>query len=262
MDNKNTFSNYHFASMLNQYNYNVNPGDIIAGTVFHKEDQGFLVDIGEHIAGYLPAEEACLILNSKKQILDCLVNETREFFIIAYDKTSKQLILSIRRLDYIRAWKRIKQIESEDVTLQLNTEGFNKGGVIILLEGVQGFIPNSHLINLNKSLLLYKKLKCKLLLADEKTNKLILSHKKAILGLYAYKLRTGDIVTGQIINIKSYGIFVKVYGMTALLHISEMKHNYSSSIYKFFHVGENIKVQISFIDLEQGRLYLSTKNLH
>lgn len=262
MCKKKSFATNDFASMLNRYKYNINPGDIIAGTIFNQENEGFIVDIGEHIAGYLPIEETSIILKNSQKYPYNLLNETREFFILAYNKKSKQLILSIKRLEYIRAWKRIKQLEKEDIILEPRVEGFNKGGIIVLIEGLQGFIPNSHLMqNTNKSLIKNKDIKCKLLASNEKTNRLILSHKKAVLGFSNNKFKLGDIVSGTIINIKSYGIFIHIYGITALLHKSEIGYQNVKDLHEVFHIGESIIVKILHIDLDQGRLYVSRKNL-
>lgn len=262
MCKKKSFVDNDFASMLNRYKYNINTGDIVAGTIFHQEHEGFIVDIGEHIAGYLPIEETSIILQSSKHNGHYLINETREFFILAYNRKSKQLILSVKRLEYIRAWKRIKQLANEDIILEPRVEGFNKGGIIVLIEGLQGFIPNSHLIqNMSKSLIKNKQIKCKLLVANEKTNRLILSHKKALLDLSTNKFQIGDIVSGTIVNIKSYGIFINIYGIAALMHRSEIGYRNIKNLHDFFRIGENIVVKILHIDLEQGRLYVSRKNL-
>lgn len=263
MYKKKSFVNNDFAFMLNQYNYNIHPGDIVAGTIFHQENQGFLVDIGEHIAGYLPIEETYINPNNQKSNLSYLTNETLEFFIMAYNRKSKQLILSIKRLAYIRAWKRIKQIENEDIIIEPTAEGFNKGGVITTVEGIQGFIPNSHLvIDAKKSALTNRPIECKLLLADEKNNKLILSHKKAILGRFTDKFKIGDIVLGKITNIKPYGIFMHIHGISALLHISEVGYINTKNLSDLFHIGNTVKVKILHVDMEQGRLSVSRKNLN
>nr|AOM64628.1 ribosomal protein S1 [Riquetophycus sp.] len=257
-----SFTNNDFASVLNQYNYHINAGDIVAGTIFSQEKYGFLVDIGEEIAGYIPLEETSILLQNQKNTENYLNNETREFFILAYHRKSKQLLLSIKRLEYIRAWKRIKQLESEDTILELKVAGFNKGGIITLIEGLQGFIPNSHLINdLQKSSINHQYIKCKLLLADEKNNKIILSHKKAILEISTNKFKIGDIVIGKIMNIKSYGAFIQIYGVPALLHISEIGYKNIIDIHTIFNIGDRIKVKILHIDLKQGRLSVSRKYL-
>nr|YP_010986098.1 ribosomal protein S1 [Polyopes affinis]WOL37016.1 ribosomal protein S1 [Polyopes affinis] len=195
--------------------------------------------------------------------IDLLINETREFFILAYNKKSEQLFLSIKRLEYIRAWKRIKQMQIEDIIIHTHIININKGGVVINLEGLKGFIPNSHLTTQKKDLIkIHQIIKCKLLIADEKKNQLILSNKCALLSDFADKFRIGEIVRGQITEIKQYGLFITIHGIPALLHISEIGHQHINNIGQIFKVGHNIQVKIIHIDMKQGRLSVSRKNIN
>lgn len=255
------FTESNFASMLNEYNYNLHPGDIVAGTIFNQEEKGFLVDIGTKMAGFLPHEELTLNNNIiKERYILYVPNETREFFLLAYNKITNQLILSIKRLEYIRAWKRIKQIENEDIILSSKIISTNKGGAIVNVEGLDGFIPNSHLtINIDKKLINKQYIKCKLLLANEQANQLILSNKKANLSMSSNRLKIGGIVTGTIIKIENYGIFIQIYGIIGLLHISEIGSKNIQDIHHIFNIGDHITVKILHIDLEQGRLSVSRR---
>nr|WCH58058.1 ribosomal protein S1 [Cystoclonium purpureum f. stellatum] len=261
-----SFTESNFASVLDEYKYNLNLGDIVAGTIFNMEQQGFLVDIGTNIAGYLPLEETSLLINNRdnndQYYFNNIDNTTREFFLLAYNKDSQQLILSIKRLEYIRAWKRIKQIEAEDIILNLYINTVNKGGILMKLEGVQGFIPNSHLALIKQKLVIENKsIQCKLLLADEKNNRLILSHKKAILCIAAKKLKIGDTVQGKIIKIESYGVFIQIHDIPSLLHISEIGNKNIENINKMFSIGDTIKVKVLHIDMQQGRISVSRRNI-
>lgn len=259
---KKSFTDKDFASVLQKYRYNLHPGDIVAGTIFNQESKGFLVDIGANIAGYLPNEEVALVLEQRFNNYLYLVNETREFFILAYNKNAQQLILSIKRLEYIRAWKRIKQLETEDIILNLYIYGTNRGGLITRLEGIQGFIPNSHIgikeNNMNK---FRRMIRCQLLIADEKSNKLIFSNKRALMHISKNKLKIGQIVAGKIIKIKTYGLFIQIYGIIALLHISEIGDKHIDYINDIFQLGDIIQVKIIHIDMQQGRLSVSKRNI-
>lgn len=252
------FINEDFSCMLKKYNYSLHPGDIVAGTILNKEKNGFLVNIGDKIAGYLPIDEVSLEFNYKNPN-QLLITITREFFIVAYNTTKKQLILSIKRLEYIRAWKRIKQIYQENILFNLKIENLNKGGIITYIEGIQGFIPNSHIILNNNHIKQNKDIICKLLIVDEKNNQIILSNKSALLYLSQHKFRMREIVYGQITKIKEYGLFININTIIALLHISEISSEYIDNLYHTFNIGDIVKVQIIYINLKQGKLSLSTK---
>nr|YP_009397328.1 ribosomal protein S1 [Thuretia quercifolia]ARW66514.1 ribosomal protein S1 [Thuretia quercifolia] len=254
-----------FAYLLKKYNYQLNPGDIVAGTVIYQEKKGFLVNIGDETSGYLPMEEINLDLVNNNKEKNFFINKTRDFFLIKHNIDLKQYILSIKRLEYIRGWKRIKQIQLEDVIFNLKIKHINKGGIITYLEGIQGFIPKSHIYlhmnNNHNTELKNKKIKCKLLVVNEQKNQLILSSKSAILKLSKHKFRIGEIIYGKIVKIKSYGLFIEVYGIIALLHISEIGFKYIQNINDIFYLGKLIKIKIIHIDTKQGRISVSKRNI-
>lgn len=258
MQNLHNFTHKDFASVLNRYKYKLNIGDITGGTIFSQEKKGFLVDIGEPIAAYLPKDE--ISINKYKRTFP-IINNSREFFILAYNKTSKQLILSIKRLEYIRGWQRIKQIKNEDITINLHINNTNKGGLLTTFEGIQGFIPNSHIANIKlKQSFVNQTIQCKILFINDKTNTIIFSHKRAALKNLLSTIYIGQIITGKIAKIQNYGIFVDIHGFLALLHISEIGNDEINNL-SLFHIGNCISVQIIHIDTQQGRLSLSRRNI-
>lgn len=256
MNNRKNFTHRDFASVLNKYKYRLNIGDITAGTIFSEEKKGFLVDIGESIAGYLPKDEISI---NKYKITIPKINNSREFFILAYNKKSQQLILSIKRLEYIRGWERIKQLKKEDITINVHVNKINKGGILTTLEGIQGFIPNSHINQIAmKTSLINKNIQCKLLFIHEKTNTVIISHKRAVLTAMLSNIYLGKITKGKIRSIESYGIFIDVHGFLGLLHISEIENENLNNTDLFF-IGNVISIKIIHIDTKQGRLSVSRK---
>nr|QCI06076.1 ribosomal protein S1 [Delesseria sanguinea] len=253
-----------FSDILQKYKYNLHSGDIVAGTIIYKESKGFLVNIGDNTAGYLPKEEINIKSFSNKHILNLFVNITRDFFLVKHNPYLKQYILSIKRLEYIKSWKRIKQLQQENIIFTLKIKYFNKGGLITYLEGIQGFIPKSHISLKNnlKTNISYKNyIKCKLLIANEQKNQLILSNKSALLKLSQHKFRIGELVYGLIVKIKKYGLFIEIYGMIALLHISEVGSTYIENLNEVFYIGNLIKIKIIHIDIKQGRLSVSKRNI-
>nr|ARW60292.1 ribosomal protein S1 [Laurencieae sp.] len=261
----NHIKNNSFGNILQKYQYDLHNGDIIAGTIIHKESLGFLVNIGTKVAGYLPQEET----NLKSTIINkdslFLVNTTREFFLMAKNVSSKQPILSIKRLEYIRAWKRIKQIYLEDIMVNLKIAYTNKGGIITYLEGIQGFIPKSHIeIRAKKFIGETKKntyIYCKILTINEHKNQLILSNKSAVFVLSQHKFKLGEVLYGKVILIRSYGLFLDIYGIKALLHVSEISHKHVDNMNLLFNIGKIIKIKVIHINNKRGQLSVSKRYL-
>lgn len=258
-------NNNEFANILKKYNYNLLPGDIVAGTIIYKEKKGFLVNIGDQIAGYLPNEEIRITTNNQNTKHSTLVNRTVEFLLMAPKTNIKQYILSIKRLEYIRGWKRIKQLQKEEIIFHTTLHHINKGGIITYLEGIQGFIPKSHIyLKTKEKNKLYKdkiQIQCKILIINEKNNQLILSNKSAILFISTHKFKFGEIIYGKVKSIKPYGLFIDLYGITALLHISEIKSIRINNIQSYFKINTLIKVKVINIDIKQGRISVSRRNI-
>nr|YP_009394016.1 ribosomal protein S1 [Polysiphonia sertularioides]ARW62578.1 ribosomal protein S1 [Polysiphonia sertularioides] len=249
----------HFAEILNKYKYTIHEGDIVAGTIIQHEKKGFLVAIGTNVSGYLPKEEVKIHSQNKNQYSLLLLTMTRDFFLVTQNTYNKQYILSIKRLDYIRAWKRIKQLYLEDIVYYLTIKRLNKGGIITYLEGIQGFIPKSHISNKNKKLRRHEMIKCKLINSHENKNHLILSNKSARLTALKNKFKLGQIIYGEVVMKKNYGIFININNIRTLLHISETNSEVNSK--KILHLGEFIKLKIIYINTQEGLVSLSTRTI-
>lgn len=257
-ENTNTgFTQREFASVLHKYQYNLHLGDVVAGTIFSKELKGVLVDIGSTNAAFLPKEETSI---KKNQKISLNMNKTYEFFILTHNKNSSQLILSIRRLEYLRIWERVKQLQEEDIIIYTDIVGKNNGGLLVNLDGIKGFLPNSHIVNLDtKEALINTRIPLKFLIADEKLNQLIFSQRRAVLTLNNFAI--GSIVNAKVVKIKYYGIFVKIQNFQALLHISEIPQINADKLAQSFPINSTLKVMILHIDNKQGRLSVSMKKL-
>jgi small subunit ribosomal protein S1 len=138
------FTHEDFAALLDQYDYHFNPGDTVSGTVFSLEPRGALIDIGAKTAAYLPIQEMSINrVDNPEEVLRS--NETREFFILTDENEDGQLTLSIRRIEYMRAWERVRQLQQEDATVRSGVFATNRGGALVRIEGLRGFIPGSHI---------------------------------------------------------------------------------------------------------------------
>lgn len=246
-----------FAQVLTKYKYNFDTGDIIAGTIFSKEDEGYLVNVGAKNVAYLPLPEISLTSGIADELK---INQTIEFFILAYNTESKQLILSLKRLKYIRAWDRIKQLKTEDIILPSLVKGINKGGLLIEAEHIQGFIPNSHLsYGINNATIIGTYIPCKFIIADEQNNQLIMSNRCARLEYIIEKIKIGSKIKAAVAEIKPFGIFFNIYDIPGLLHTSEMDKSYIHDLYKYFKIGALWDIKIIHVDVKQGRVSVSIR---
>ena len=250
-----------FASLLSKYDYNFKPGDIVNGTVFALESKGAMIDIGAKTAAFMPMQEVSI--NRVEGLSDVLQpSEIREFFIMTEENEDGQLSLSIRRIEYQRAWERVRQLQKEDATIYSEVFATNRGGALVRVEGLRGFIPGSHISTRKaKEELVADFLPLKFLEVDEERNRLVLSHRRALVERKMNRLEVGEVVVGAVRGIKPYGAFIDIGGVSGLLHISEISHEHIETPHSVLNVNDQMKVMIIDLDAERGRISLSTKAL-
>ena len=250
-----------FASLLGKYDYNFKPGDLVKGTVFALEPKGAMIDIGAKTAAFMPMQEVSI--NRVEGLSDVLQpSESREFFIMSEENEDGQLALSIRRIEYQRAWERVRQLQKEDATIYSEVFATNRGGALVRVEGLRGFIPGSHISARKiKEDLEGEFLPLKFLEVDEERNRLVLSHRRALVEKKMNRLEVGEVVIGNVKGIKPYGAFIDIGGVSGLLHISEISHEHIETPHNVLNVNDQMKVMIIDLDSERGRISLSTKAL-
>ena len=255
------FTQEEFASLLGKYDYNFKPGDLVKGTVFALEPKGAMIDIGAKTAAFMPMQEVSI--NRVEGLSDVLKpSESREFFIMSEENEDGQLALSIRRIEYQRAWERVRQLQKEDATIYSEVFATNRGGALVRVEGLRGFIPGSHISARKiKEDLEGEYLPLKFLEVDEERNRLVLSHRRALVEKKMNRLEVGEVVVGSVKGIKPYGAFIDIGGVSGLLHISEISHEHIETPHNVLNVNDQMKVMIIDLDSERGRISLSTKAL-
>lgn len=256
-----SFSMEDFENALQEYDYEFAKGQKVQGTVVQITSDGAYVDIGGKSPGFVPTNEAALgFVNNLENILP--VGETREFLIIREQDSDGQVTLSIRQLQIDRAWAEIKEMAATGKSTQIRITGANKGGVTGEVAGLRAFIPRSHLQQRdNLESLTGQLLTATFLEVNQENRKLVLSQRDAMRAVAMDSIEEGTLMTGRVVNIKPYGVFVDLQGATGLLHIKEISNARIESLNTLFTVGQEIKVVIKQIDEYQNRMSLSIKAL-
>lgn len=255
------FSYDDFKDFLDEQSYNFNRGDVVQGTVMRIDAQGVHIDIGAKAAAFMPLREASLMpIESLADLLD--VGETRDFQIITDENDMGQLQLSIRRMEFFKAWDKLQELHDEDAAFDATALSVNRGGVILSVMGLRGFLPGSHLCGaLPTDDLIGQTLRVKFLELNQENNKIILSNRRAVVEDQMQELKRGDVLEGVVKAIKPYGAFVEVMGMSGLLHISQISYDRIEDISAVVQPNTMIKCMIIDHDKVNGRIALSTKTL-
>lgn len=238
-------------------------GSIVKGRVMIEKEDSFYVDLNYKTDGILP----------KDQILETeTVNVGDEITVqvVKIDKNTGDILLSKRKVDEFKVWD---DIEAGNIVPVRIVETNAKGLIGAYKGSVRGFIPLSH-IELKfigeEALKSYvgKTFEVEVIDVDPKKRRLILSRKNILLKQQEEmrkeimdKVVEGATFEGTIKDIKDYGAFVDIGGITGLVHVSEISWDRSDNIKKLYKLEDKVQVQVISFDKETDRLSLSIKSL-
>lgn len=245
-------------------------GEVVDGTIMSVRKHEVLIDLGPLGVGFVPRRE---IGFGQKLEEGAPVTAS----VVDTEMDNGYSLLSLRKAAKDRGWDEVQRMVDDGETIEVTAYDANRGGLLIELEGVRGFLPVSQLsaehyprvgssdkdeILQRLNALVGKSIKVRILDADRKANKLIFSEKEAIkegLADRFEKLKVGDTVSGVVTGVVDFGAFVNVEGIEGLIHISEISWERVNNPGDYVKVGDNVQARIIAID--KDRLSLSLKQL-
>jgi small subunit ribosomal protein S1 len=247
-----------FLAALDEQEFVGTTGEVAIGTVVGLESDGVYVDIGGKAPGFMPKKEAGLgvITNLKERF----PRGTQVEVLVTREQNADGMVtVSARALALRQSWEKVRLLEKEGKVLQVKVNGFNRGGVTADVEGLRGFIPRSQLQEgENHEALVGKTLGVAFLEVNPETRKLVLSEKKAATAAIFQNLEVGQLVEGQVVSIKPYGLFVDLGGISGLLHQSVITGGQMRDMREVFGQGDRVKALITELDPGRGRIALNT----
>lgn len=265
-----------FGELLEGYQITIpKVGDIVKGKVLSVEKGQIHIDVEGVTTGVVRGRE---LFAESREYSNLKVGDEVEATVVELENENNEMELSFRIAGFQKAWDNMKKWMKDGLTLKGRVISANKGGLMMQIEALNGFMPVSQLNpdhyprvaggDKNKILdklreLSGKELEVKIIDVDEKEEKLIVSERavwedsqKAVLDQY----HVGDAVTGEISALTSFGAFIKFgEGLEGLVHISEIAWQRIDHPRDVLKVGDKVKAQI--IQLDHSKIYLSIKRL-
>lgn len=259
-----------FEDLLNSVSQ-VETGDVVSAEVLTVDaTQANVAISGTGVEGVLTLRE---LTNDRdadindfvkvEEVLDVLVLRQ----VVGKDTDTVTYLVSKKRLEARKAWDKLVGREEEVVTVK-GTRAV-KGGLSVEFEGVRGFIPASMLDTRfvrNAERFVGQEFDTKIKEVNAKENRFILSRREVVEAATAAaraevfgKLAVGDVVTGKVARITSFGAFIDLGGVDGLVHLTELSHERNVSPKSVVTVGEEIEVKILDLNEEEGRVSLSLK---
>lgn len=260
-------SDSEFESLLSSYDYSFQKGDLVKGIVCSYDSEGVIVDIGAKTAAIVPAREAKV--NSDVSIENTLVKgQEYEFLIVREEDEDGRFMLSYKKVAMAYNWRELEDLKAKDAVVEGSVVSVVKGGILVEVKGVRGFVPSSHLRAKSIDNIVGEKIELKILTMDAQQGNFILSNRKVYSDdkeetkrdTFA-QIEVGKVVKGEVVRITDFGAFVDIGGVDGLLPLSQISWRWVDHPSDILKIADNIDVEIIGIDLDKQRVSLSLKNL-
>jgi small subunit ribosomal protein S1 len=247
-------------------------GEVVEGVVVSTDRDEFLVDIGAK-------SEAVVPLGEVPQTEVPSVGETVLAYVLASEDQEGRVVLSLTRARAERGWRNLQKRFEDGQTVEGEVVEHNKGGLVVNVEGVRGFVPLSQIADLRRGSadesvearlegMKGRTLLLKVLEMNRRRNRLILSERAALQERRAREkdrllseLQAGDTRNGVVSSICDFGAFVDLGGADGLVHLSELSWGQVSHPSQVVKVGDRVDVYVVGVDRDNKKIALSLKRL-
>ncbi len=253
-------------------------GEIRKGTIASISDGQILVSVGAKSEGILAGKELDSI--DDETVESWKVGDEIKVFVVTPEDSNGNLILSFNRALEEENWQTAEELLESDDSFTSKIEGYNKGGLLVPLGTIRGFVPASQ-IGLGRRLtitgnspderyseMVGEEIEVCVIEVDRERRRLILSERAAssetrdsIKERVIDELEEGEIRTGRVTSLADFGAFVNINGADGLVHLSELSWEHINHPSEVLEVGQEIKVKVISIDEDRKRIGLSIRRL-
>ncbi len=250
-------------------------GEVVEGTVLGIDKNAVYIELEPFGTGIIYGRE---LMHARDIIKRLNIGDTVSGKVIDSCNENGYVEISLKEARQAIIWEEAEQAVQNKTVFELTVDEANKGGLILSWQGIQGFLPASHLDaehypriedgNKEKILdelrkLVGEKLPVSIITAVPREGKLIfseISSDQEEKGEKVEKYQVGDVLDGEVTGIVDFGVFVKVEdGLEGLVHISEMDWGLVEDPKQMYKVGDKVKVKI--IEVKDDKISLSIKAL-
>ncbi len=252
-------------------------GEIIEGSIMQVDRESIMVDVGSKTEGIVPSHEMRSV--TPEDLARMGVGDPILVYVLQPENQEGQVVLSLDRATGERGWRSLQQRFEAGEIFEAEVVGYNKGGLLVNLEGVRGFVPTSQALGLRGenedaeavseerfAEWIGRPLRLKIIEINRRRNRLILSERAAHQEWRAQQkerllseLQEGTIRRGTVTSIRPFGVFVDLGGADGLIHLSELSWGRNPEPEELVKVGDEIDVFILKVDPETKKIALSLR---
>ena len=252
-------------------------GELRTGVILAIRDQEIIVDVGAKRDGIVPYADMQRL--GPEAVAEFSVGDEVSTYILRPEDKEGNLLVSLFMARQAKAWEDAQELADSGKVWETTIEGFNKGGVVVPVEEIRGFVPASQIPGFPMGIgqeerlsrlseLVGDKIQVKVIEINRRKRRLILSATAAQKQWRRRKreelleeLREGEVRKGVVSSLASFGAFVDLGGADGLVHISELSWRRVRHPRDVVNVGDEIEVYVLRLDHERNRIGLSIKRL-
>ena len=247
---------------------------VVQGIVLQKRPRSLELDIGAKFEGEIDGREIERLGESYREIE---VGQPIEVFVFRTDDSGQPRV-SIIRARQEKDWLRAEELLASKAIVASDVIDYNRGGVLVAMGLIRGFIPASHL-SLESQMaqdrsedpadrfqpLIGRTLQVKVIDIERRRNRLILSEKEAMRELrkdaILEELEVGEVRAGVVSSLANFGAFINIGGADGLIHVSELSWSMVNHPSEVLTVGQQVQVKVISVEKERERIGLSLRQL-
>jgi small subunit ribosomal protein S1 len=252
-------------------------GEIRQGVIASISASQILVSVGSKSEGVIMGRELEQIPNSDREELS--VGMSIPVYVINPEDQNGNVVLSYTRAREAMGWEVVEKMQESSEAFEGKIDGYNKGGLIVLVHGLRGFIPASQISMARRSLvqgdtpdrwakMIGETISVRIIEVDRARRRLILSERAAnpesrqsLKERVIEGLEEGQVYTGRVTSVADFGAFVNVNGADGLVHLSELSWERVQHPSEVLEVGQEVKVKVISVDKDKKRIGLSIRAL-
>lgn len=267
------------AEMLDRYLscQNLSRGQIVSGTVVRAGPKEVIVDVGSKCEGIVPQDDLEQLSDADREAIQ--TGGEVMVYVVNPEDDGGSILLSLARAKVVQDWQEAQELLESQEVIERPAIACNKGGVLVKLGRIRGFVPGSQLAlsrtpsdNRDRedrwTDVVGQTLQLKVIEVDRQRNRLILSERAARREFrrsqreeLLEELKEGDVIHGRVTNVVDFGAFVDLGGIDGLVHLSELAWRRVSHPEEVVEVGQEVDVEVLSVDQERQRVGLSLKRL-
>jgi small subunit ribosomal protein S1 len=253
-------------------------GEIRKGIIASIGPNQILVSIGAKSEGVVSGRELEQLTAEERAALQ--VGQEIDVYVVNPEDANGNVVLSLKRAQEQISWENVEKMIAEQTVIESKIIGFNKGGLIVPIGSLRGFVPASQISPLRRSQavgetpeqrwqkMIGEPISVRIIEVDRERRRLILSERatgsetrSSLKERVINELQEGEVYTGRVTSLADFGAFVNINGADGLVHLSELSWEHIQHPREVLEVGQEVKVKVISVDRERKRIGLSIRAL-